>query len=230
MAASSAILDHDTIAIGPRLGAAAAVVILCHGRGGSPTDMRALAADVANPAIRYIMPAAPRAVWYPDRFIAPIANNEPALSASLARCAATVDAVIAAGISAQNIVLGGFSQGACLIAEFVVRYPRPYGAVLILTGGLIGPPGTRWSAQPALRGVPIYLTGSLIDEWVPPARVEETAVVFRASGARVKFRMFDDRPHEVCGEEIAAARDLLAWWGRATPAAAANETSQQPRN
>ena len=212
MTPRSAILDDDTIAIGPDLGEAAAVAILAHGRGGSPFDMRELAVALANPAIRFIMPAAPGGAWYPERFIAPIASNEPALSRSLAGFNAIVEALLAAGVPAGDIIVGGFSQGACLMAEFVVRHPRRYGAVLILTGGLIGPPGTRWPAQPALQGVPVYLTGSKTDAWVPAARVAETERVFSASGADVRFRMFDERAHAVGAEEIATAGALLAAW------------------
>ena len=212
MTARAGILDDNAITVGPEPSEAAAVAILIHGRGRSATDMRDLAVAFASPAISFVMPEAPRGTWYPEGFLAPIDRNEPALSASLARYGRIVDAAIAEGVAPENIVLGGFSQGACLTAEFVVRNPRPYGAVLIFTGGLIGPPGTRWSAQPALNGVPVYLTGSTIDEWVQPSRVEETGEVLRACGARVKLRIFEDRAHEVCEEEIAAARELLAWW------------------
>jgi len=218
MTARAATIDDTTIAIGPHLADAAAVTILVHGRGRSAAEMRDLAVRLNNPAVRFVMPAAPGGTWYPESFLAPLADNEPALSRSLALYAAIVDGLIAAGVRAENIVLGGFSQGACLTAEFVIRHPRPYGAVLIFTGGLIGPPGTRWPVQPALKNVPVYLTGCAIDEWVPASRVEETARVLEASGARVKVRIFDDRPHHVCEEEIAAAREILAWWGMSAAA------------
>lgn len=212
MTARAATHDGTAIAIGPDVADAAAVVVLVHGRGDSAADMRDLALRLDNPAIRFVMPDASGRTWYPNGFMAPIEKNEPALSQSLATCADLVDGLIARGVRPGNIVLGGFSQGACLTAEFAVRNPRPYGAVLILTGGLIGPPGTRWPAAPALRGVPVYLTGSVVDQWVPVARVEETARVLEANGAIVELRVFDDRAHHICDEEIAAARQILASW------------------
>ena len=203
-------LDRDPPTTGPAPSTAAGVAILMHGRGGSPEDMQSLAAAFALPAMRFIAPAAPGGQWYPDRFMAPLARNEPYLSDALAAYERLVAGLIAGGMPAERIVVGGFSQGACLTAEFLVRHPRRYGAALILTGGLIGPPGTRWPAQAALAGVPIYLSGSKIDEWVPEGRVEETAQVFRDSGAALTLRIFDDRPHQVSREEIAGARKLLA--------------------
>ena len=37
----------------------------------------------------------------------------------------------------HNIILLGFSQGACLSSEFVIRHPRRYGGLLVRSGGLI---------------------------------------------------------------------------------------------
>jgi predicted esterase len=204
--------DDGAIVIGPEPAEAAAVAILAHGRGGSAADMANLARAFANPAIRYVLPSAPGGTWYPQGFMAPLERNEPALSGSLATYARLIDEVIADGVQPENIILGGFSQGACLTAEVLIRNPRRYGAVLILTGGLIGPPGTGWPVQPALRGVPVYLTGSKVDQWVPVARVEETERVFTASGADVRLRIFDEGPHGVSAEEIASARAILSSW------------------
>lgn len=200
---------ESPIAIGPEPSEAAAVAILVHGRGRSPGEMRDLALALCVPAVRFILPAAPGGTWYPESFLAPIGRNEPALTRSLDVYALAIDELIDLGVPPENIVLGGFSQGACLTAETVIRHPRPYGGVAILTGGLIGPPGTAWPVQPALAGVPVYLTGSRIDEWVPVSRVEETATVFRQSGAAVTSQIFDARTHVVSEEEVAALRDML---------------------
>jgi phospholipase/carboxylesterase len=37
----------------------------------------------------------------------------------------------------HKILLLGFSQGACLSSEFVIRHPRRYGGLLVRSGGLI---------------------------------------------------------------------------------------------
>lgn len=217
MTASSRVLDSESIALGPQPSEAAALAIFVHGLGSSPCETRNLAVGLANPSICFIMPAAPGGTWYPESFLAPLEKNEPTLTMSLARYGRIVEAALGEGLAPENIVLCGFSQGAGLTAEFLICNARPYGVVLIFTGGFIGPPGTQWPVQPALKGVPVYLTGSIVDEWAPPARVEETGHVLRASGARVKQTIFDDRAHEVCEEEMAAARELLTWWALRDP-------------
>lgn len=201
--------DYRLVALGPELSDADAVCILAHGRGGSPEDMARLAAALAVDNVRYLLPGAPGNTWYPQSFMAPFAANEPALGRSLANHAALVEGAVAAGYPAERIVLGGFSQGACLTAETLVRAPRRYGAALILTGGLIGPPGTTWPAAPGLAGTPVYLTGSEVDPHVPPARARETARVLADDGAEVEVRIFADRPHVITPEELARARVYL---------------------
>ena len=201
--------EYRLLAIGPDVEDASAVAILAHGRGGSPEDMARLAAAFDVPEIAYLLPGAPGNTWYPQSFMAPFETNEPYLSRSLANHADLIDEVIARGVPAERIALGGFSQGACLTAETLVREPRRYGAAIILTGGVIGPSGTRWAAHPALAGTPVYLSGSEIDPHVPPSRARETERVLKESGAVVEVRIFADRPHTVSEEEIAKARDLL---------------------
>ena len=201
--------DYRLLAIGPEPTEAAAVAILAHGRGGSPEDMARLAAAFDAPDVACLLPGAPGNSWYPQSFMAPFAANEPWLSRSLANQARLIEGVLAAGVPPERIVLGGFSQGACLTAETLVRAPRRYGAAIVFTGGLIGPPGTAWPADPALAGTPVYLSGSEIDPHVPASRTRETERVLKESGAVVETRIFADRPHVVTPEEIAKAKACL---------------------
>ena len=92
MTATAATIDDAAIAIGPHLADATAVAILVHGRGRCAAEMRDLAMRLDNPAVRFVMPAAPGGTWYPQSFLAPLADNEPALSRSLTRSRLAVSA------------------------------------------------------------------------------------------------------------------------------------------
>jgi predicted esterase len=94
----------------------------------------------------------------------------------------------------EELVLCGFSQGACLIAELVVRRPRPYLGVAILTGSLVGPAGER-SVPANVDGLPVYISSSRYDEWVLLEDAEATAEAFRRAGANVRFETLLDREH-----------------------------------
>jgi predicted esterase len=159
---------------------------------------------------RRLAPAAAGGSWYPHRFMGPLAANEPFLSHAIEACDRAVDEAGEQG--SVRVVVIGFSQGACLAAEYTLRHPGRCAAIVMFTGGVIGPPGTPWRlAAPAttLGGLPVLLTGSDVDEWVPAARVRETADVFTALGADVRCRIYAGRAHVVSDEEILEAREFL---------------------
>jgi phospholipase/carboxylesterase len=187
--------------------------VLLHGRGRSPEEMVGLANRLTIDGCRWVIPAAPDGVWYPHRFIGPLEPNEPFLSRAIEDCDRAVDEASEQGrLPSTRIVVIGFSQGACLAAEYVLRRPGRCGALVMFTGGLIGPAGTPWRLTPpatTLDGLPVLLTGSDVDEWVPEARVREAARVLTALGADVQCRIYPGRAHIVGDEEILEARELI---------------------
>lgn len=184
-----------------------AAMILVHGRGATAQSILALGLQLDLPgpqrdALALLAPQAAGNTWYPYSFMAPITQNEPHLSSALAHVGEVVWQVLGAGIPAERLMLLGFSQGACLTAEFVARHPRRYGGVAILTGGLIGPEGTPRDYPGSLEGTPILLGTSDPDPHVPLTRVLETRDVFEAMGAVVELRVYPGMPHMINNEEI----------------------------
>ncbi len=194
---------------GRALDQAQAVLILLHGRGASAADILLLAEELYHPAYAYLAPQAANNTWYPYTFLAPMQQNEPWLSAALARVGEVVAQVETAGVPAERIVLGGFSQGACLASEFMARNARRYGGLLAFSGGLIGPPGTPRAYRGSLEGTPIFLGCSDVDAHIPKERVEETAAVLEGLGAQVTMRLYPGMAHTINMDEIEHARTLL---------------------
>lgn len=202
---------------GAPLGEGRAVVVLAHGRNAAPPNILELAGAIDVPRVTYLAPAAADRTWYPLSFLAERPQNEPFLSSALRRLGAVVAEVEAAGVPRHHIVLGGFSQGACLSSEFVYRNPARYGGVLVLSGGLIGPPGTVWDAAAALDGTPVFLGCSDVDAHIPAERVTETAAVFERLGAAVTLRLYPDMGHLVNADELRHARAIIAAVADAAP-------------
>lgn len=194
---------------GVALNEAAGAVILLHGRGGSAEDILSLADAFYLPRLAYLAPEAAEHTWYPYSFLAPIEENEPWLSSALLKVKATVQAAIDAGVPAERIVIGGFSQGACLTTEFVARYPRRYAGVLAFTGGLIGPPDADLVHTGDLAGTPAFFGSGDPEPHVPWARVQKSADVLREMGAKVTVRRYAGRPHTIAPEELDFAKRLI---------------------
>ena len=157
-----------------------------------------------------LAPQAAGNTWYPYSFLAPMEQNEPYLSAALRAVDDMAARVAAAGIPPARLFFGGFSQGACLAAEYVARHARRYGGLLLFSGGLIGPPGTARAYDGAFDGMPVFLGCSDVDPHIPLARVEETAAVLGSLGAQVDKRVYPRMGHTINEDELAAAAHLLA--------------------
>jgi predicted esterase len=194
---------------GPHPSNARLTVILVHGRGGSPEDILALAAQLGTTDVAFVAPEAPGHTWYPLSFLAPIPQNEPGITSGLDTLAGLVASLQQQQIATERIGLLGFSQGACLSLEFAARHARRYAAVVGLSGGLIGPPGTPRDYRGSMAGTPVFLGCSDIDAHIPLERVHESAEVFRRLGAAVDERIFPGMGHTVNDEELRAVRALL---------------------
>ena len=198
------------VRLGAPLAAARAAVIMIHGRGAAPNNILELVPAIDHPDVAYLAPAAAGGTWYPLSFMAPIEQNEPGITSGISVIHSLVDAVLAAGIPADRLVLLGFSQGACLACTAAHRRADRYGGVVVFSGGLIGPPGSIWSENGGFRSTPVFFGCSDIDPHVPESRVRETAAVFQRMGADVTARIYPGMGHLVNDEEIVVARALLA--------------------
>ena len=200
---------EDAIAAGAPLGEARAALILVHGRGATAESMLPLADAFGRGDIAYLAPQAGGNSWYPYSFLAPLEANEPFLSSALALLGGLVAELQAKDYPPERIGLVGFSQGACLATEFVARNARRYGMVAGLSGGLIGPEGTRRGYPGSLDGTPVFLGCSDLDPHIPVVRVHETAAVLGALGAEVDTRIYPGMAHTVNDDEIEAVRGML---------------------
>jgi phospholipase/carboxylesterase len=201
--------DIRVLTSGAPLDRARAAVVLLHGRGGTAEDILSLADALEAPDLAWVAPQAPGHTWYPLSFLAPIAQNEPALSRALATVGSVVGSIAQAGAPAERTVLMGFSQGGCLVLEYAARNARRYGAIVGLSAGLIGPPDTPRDYRGSLAATPVFLGCSDVDGHIPLWRVQESTRVLLALGAEVTERIYPGMGHTINDDEIAHVRRML---------------------
>lgn len=197
------------LSAGPPVGEAAGTLVMVHGRGASAESILSLYPELDAGDVAAVAPQAAGFTWYPYSFLSPTEQNQPYLDSALRRIEAIVSELIGRGTASERIALLGFSQGACLATEFVARHPRRYGAVMGLSGGLIGPPGTRRDYAGSLAGTPAFLGCADPDPHIPFERVAETGEVLSRMGAVADVRRYPDMGHTVVEDEIEACRALL---------------------
>lgn len=195
---------------GAPLDRARAAMVMVHGRNAAPENILDLVPALDRPDFAYLAPAAAGGTWYPYSFLAPRERNEPGISSGLFVLESLVSDLIARGFPSYAIVLLGFSQGACLASEFSVRHPRRYGGVMVLSGGLIGAPGTTWDdVTGSLDGTPVFLGCSDVDSHIPAERVLESESVFRRLGATVTRRLYPGMGHAVNEDELGIVTGVM---------------------
>jgi phospholipase/carboxylesterase len=201
--------DQPILRSGPPLEEAAGIMIMAHGRGGTPRDMLALSLELDRPQLACLAPTAASGSWYPYSFLEPIGRNAGPLNSALRLMQTAMAKAEAAGFPPERVVLLGFSQGACLALEFATRNARRYGGIVGLSGGLIGPEGTPRDYPGGFDGTPVFLGCGDVDAHIPKRRVDETATVLERMGAVVTKRIYQGMGHTVSADEIAAVRALL---------------------
>lgn len=194
---------------GEPLARARAALIMIHGRGARAENIVEIARDLPQAGVAFLAPQAAGDVWYPNRFLAPLADNEPWLSSAFARVDSVLAQVAQSGLPPERTLLLGFSQGACLTLEFAARRARRYGGVIGLSGGLIGPAGAPRAYPGSLAGTPVFLGCSDVDAHIAKELVHEAAEVFRRLGGNVTERLYPNHDHSINQDEIEVIRALV---------------------
>lgn len=193
------------------------VVVLLHGFQMTPRDLSPFAHSLRTPAW-FLFPEAPaeaepagRAWWYIDakkrdevlaRGPRDFAEQHPPdLPAARARLLALIEA-LAPRIGSRPLVLGGFSQGAMLTCDTVLRSSFPLAAMVLLSGSRIAfdeweplLPGGR------LAGLPVLVTHGEADADLAFTAGTALRDCLEAAGAAITWTPFPQ------GHEI----PLVAW-------------------
>ena len=113
------------------------------------------------------------------------------------------------GIPSENIYFTGFSQGACLILEFVTRNANKYGGIAAFTGGLIGDKIYRENYEGNFQDTPIFIGTSNPDPHVPVERVYATSNILKEMNAAVTEKVYNNMGHTINQNEIEIANKLV---------------------
>lgn len=203
---------NNILTAGVPLEEATRVMVLVHGRGGSARDMLSMVPYLApTEGMAFVAPQATDNTWYPYSFLQPMERNEPYLSSALTMLKMVLARLQADyNVKEPQLYWLGFSQGACLMLEFLARYPGTYGGIFGLSGGLIGPDGTPRDYEGTFGQTPVFLGCSDRDSHIPKERVLETDAVYSRMGALVQTKLYPNGPHTITDDELSLVNRVLA--------------------
>lgn len=201
--------DQPRVTAGTALDEADAAIVALHGRGATARSIVNAIDRLQQPGVAMLAPQAANNTWYPYPFMEPVEKNEPARQSGLQAIEEAIAAANDAGIPTEQVLVLGFSQGACLASEYVARNPRRYGGVVAFSGGLIGETIDPDEYAGDLDGTPYFAGCSDVDPHIPVERVHTTAEVFEQLNADVEKRIYRGMGHGVNEEEIEYAAGMV---------------------
>lgn len=194
--------------LGPSLDEAHKVVLAVHGRGANADRFaidlqRRMGAGLASTIAVFALQA-DRCTWYPRGFRAPVEDNQPHLDQALA----VLDAAfteLSADFAPEDIVVAGFSQGACLVLTWLQTTPHRPRRVLAFTGSHTPLPGD-WAAA---NGAKVHLGRAQDDPWISDRQAREAQAALTAHGAEVELREVPGSDHTLHPPDDEALRLAL---------------------
>lgn len=180
-------------------------LILMHGRGATADNIMTITDMINIPEdLIALAPQSQEPFWYPYVFTEPKDKNEPYLSYTLN----LISEIILYlknnfNIQKENIILLGFSQGACLVSEYLKENSYRYRGAIIASGGLIGsddeisPAIGMSDTEDFLNQTPIYIGCDTRDPYIQKQRVEKTSEILSTLGGNVDFKLYENLGHTI---------------------------------
>jgi len=183
--------------------------VVLHGLGDSLEGWRWLPPALALPGLNYLLVNAPDAYYggwswfdFPDA-IAPGIHRSRKLLFEL------LDDLRAKDFPADQITLGGFSQGCLMAVETGLRYPHRLAGIVGISGWVFDLDNLLRQLTPVARSQRLLITHGQFDPLLPFAETRNQVRQLQAAGLQVEWREFP-KEHTIYGaEEVAVIRDFV---------------------
>lgn len=197
-------------------------VIWLHGLGADGHDFEPIVSALGLPEnlpLRFVFPHAkmrpvtlnggfPCRAWYDIKGLEADADEDEAgIYAAEQQLRRLIADEIAQGISADKILLAGFSQGGALALHTGLRYEQTLAGILALSTYLPLHERLEKELSRMNRSVPIFMAHGTKDTVISYEIAKQVRLLLASKNNRIDFRTYD-MAHSVCEKEIA---DISAW-------------------
>jgi len=188
--------------------AAAPILLLLHGTGGSEDDLLELGASLRagapllSPRGRVLENGMPR---FFRRLAEGVFDEEDLVVRTNELADFIASARLRYGLGSRPIVAAGYSNGANIAASLLLLRPGTLAGAILWRAMVPLTP----DRLPDLAGVPVFLAGGRSDRMIPPQNTEQLARLLGAAGAALALH-WSPGGHQLGAAEIEAARHWLA--------------------
>lgn len=201
-----------------------ASIIWLHGLGADGYDFEPVVKHfLANPLfrqVRFILPHAPEMAvtrnngyimpaWYDIYGQIPVTREDEAgINTSKAYINSLIDNEIRRGVSAERILLAGFSQGGAIALHTALRYPQKLAGVLALSTYLPLHALLAEEAHPDNSHTPIFMAHGVFDDIIPLDMAIKSRDLLQNCRYSVNWHEYN-MPHSLCDQEIIDIQTFL---------------------
>ena len=184
------------------------LMVMLHGLGDSIEGYRWFPEAMNLPWLNYLFVNAPDEYyggwsWFDLNDIAPGVQRSRKLLFEL------LDDLRAKRFPAEQITLGGFSQGCLMAVEVALRYPHRFAGVVGISGWVCEPAKILKELSPVALQQRLLMTHGVSDPIIPIEKVRTQIPLLKAAGLKVEWLEFP-KAHTIHGEtELAVIREFV---------------------
>ena len=186
------------------------VFVILHGLGDSPAGWRWFPPALNLPWMNYLLVQAPDEYYggwswfdFPEGEIAPGVHRSRKLLSDL------LDQLRAQGFPAEQITLGGFSQGCLMSVETGLHYPHRLAGIVGISGWVFEVENLIRDLTPIARSQRLLITHGQLDPLLPIGEVRAQVRQLKAAGLDAVWHEFP-KEHTIYGaEELTVIREFV---------------------
>jgi phospholipase/carboxylesterase len=183
--------------------------VVLHGLGDSPAGWRWLPDALKLPSLNYLLVCAPDEYYGGYSWFDYPGDIAPGIHRSRKLLFELLDSLRAKDFPADQITLGGFSQGCLMSLETGLRYPHRLAGIVGISGWVFELENLVRDLTPVGKAQRVLITHGHYDPILPFAEVKTQVGQLQAAGLKVQWNDFP-KEHTVHGEaEISVIRDFV---------------------
>jgi phospholipase/carboxylesterase len=184
------------------------LMVMLHGLGDSIEGYRWWPEAMGLPWMNYLLVNAPDE-YYGGWSWFDLQDHAPGVQRSRKLLFNLLDDLRAKKFPAEEITLGGFSQGCLMTIDVGLRYPHKFAGLVGISGWVFELEKTVKELSPVARRQRLLMTHGAGDPIVPIEKVRPQIPPLKAAGINVEWREFP-KAHTIHGEtELAVIRNFV---------------------
>jgi len=185
------------------------IFVVLHGLGDSIEGWRWLPQTLGLPWLNYLLVNAPDEYYGGWSWFDFPGDIAPGIQRSRKLLFELLDDLRAKGFPADQITLGGFSQGCLMALETGLHYPHRLAGIVGISGWVYELDALLRDLTPMARSQRLLITHGQFDPLLPFAATEAQVRRLQAAGLNVEWHAFP-KEHTIYGaEEVAVIREFV---------------------